>query len=245
MSNISKLKRIEDILSSLKIDMAGPVTVDYENGENFIIFLSGRINDKGVRIPGRSQIKTIQALLNMEGYNVSLILVDDNSKNIDATIKSFLFNSFEKVVRNSFSIEDEEYIDIWIDPKTILEEEKYDAIANATNGFVRAFSRKEVRISFTKKQNTPTMSVIIRVIRLGAPISLNQISTRLLEKGFDVPNEVWLAHALDKIRKAGNISWRMPGTYFLTLQGLNMLGSEKNKRSPDISRALELARRKS
>lgn len=241
MTDDKRIKQIEKILTVCELRLAGPVIADYEDTNRFIIFVHASINDDGVRSPGRTQLKTVQSLLNTEGYDTSFVLVNDNKWNIDNTVKAYLFDKYDNNIRNSFSIENSDEIDILIEPKTYLDEKQYDTIEKELNSFLKAITKKSVNINFTKKNNLPSSGAILRTIRIKSPVNLKDISNSLTNKGYDCPNEVWLKHALDKIRKSGFISWRQPGYYYMTLIGLNSLGTEKSRISPDIARALELA----
>ena len=65
----------------------------------------------------------------------------------------------------------------------------------------------------------------------------------LAKKQFAVPNRVWLNHALDRLRKAGAVIRKKDGKFILTLKGLSSLGTLKNRLSPDVVRALAIARK--
>jgi hypothetical protein len=242
MNEDEKKKEIEDVLTSCQLALAGPIAANYEDPNSFIAFIVSSEDDNGVRRPSRAQTRAAQAFLSLKNYKLSFVYVNGNSFDLDSTLKKFLLDELSNFVRNSFTTETNNKINIWVEPKQSLSEDQYYEIEQSLKLFTRNLSSKDLEINFTKKKNTPSATVIISTIRTMSPVQIKDLSDKLEAKGHEVPNEVWLRHSLDKLRKSGFIAWRKGDYYFLTIQGLNALGTEKNRRSPDVVRALELAR---
>ncbi|MGQ5718437.1 hypothetical protein [Pseudochrobactrum asaccharolyticum] len=243
MIDRKKIESIEEILTSLDLTLAGDIVDKIDENDGFIIFIQASVNKDGSHSPNRLQLKLAKKSLEKQNINASFVISNNNNWNIDKTIKQFLFINYEDSIRNSFSSEHHNEVDIWIEPKTDLEESQYNRIETELRSFFKQISPLTANISFTKKHNLPSLIAVLRIIKVGSPITFEHILQAIVSKNYEKPNNAWLKHSLDKLRKSGFISWRQPGFYYMTLLGLNNLGTEKNRRSGDIARALELAQR--
>ena len=84
---------------------------------------------------------------------------------------------------------------------------------------------------------------MLNAIRLLAPVSVEDLSAALVNRRFSVPSRDWVSRMLDGLRKGGFVVRRSDEKYVLTFQSLKALGSAKSRRSPDVRRFLDLARR--
>ena len=134
---------------------------------------------------------------------------------------------------------------IWVEPKKRIDQEMIEEIREFLREFFTLFDIDHVSVFFTQDEDIPTPTVILRSLRIIAPCSAASLSRSLEEKRYKVPNEVWMAHALDRLRKAGSVVRKANGQFFLSLEGLRRLGTEKSRASPDVKRALALGKKDS
>lgn len=232
-----------DLLIKQGLDMAGPLVSHPDEKNDYIAFVRIKIDKKGQKSPGSRAISQAKKLATESGYNVSFIAVSDGDNDFDTSLKSVLFSKYGDKLRNTFASFSNRRAEVWIEPKAQLSLQERDQIREAVSGFVDLIGFEVVGVSFTDSENTPTPTAILKVLRIIAPCSADALRTTLGGQGFTVPNVAWLNHTLDKMRKAGLLVRSKNGHFFLSLIGLYRLGTAKSRQSPDISRALDLARR--
>lgn len=88
----------------------------------------------------------------------------------------------------------------------------------------------------------PSPLIILQTIKILAPISVEALSAELRKVGYDLSTDEWVRQRLDTFRKQQFTSRREDGQYVLTYHGLVTLGSQRNRRSTDVRRALEMAK---
>jgi len=232
-----------DLLVKQGLDMAGPLVSHPEDESNYIAFVRIKVDQKGQKSPGSRALSQVTKQVAESGYSVSFVAVSDGGNDFDATLKSVLFAKFGDRIRNTFASFVNQQTEVWIEPKAQLSLQAKNQIKEAVSEFAELIGFDVVGISFTDSENTPTPTAILKALRISAPCSAESLRKVLEERGFTVPNVVWLNHTLDKMRKAGLLVRSKNGDFFLSLSGLSRLGTSKSRQSPDILRALDLARR--
>jgi len=112
-------------------------------------------------------------------------------------------------------------------------------------GFLRLYDLSLNAFIITElKHGTPTRPQILRLVYTRAPVSLKEIALALELEGVQAPSSHWLKRQLDSLVRRGVVTWEKPGQYSLTAEGVSKLPARKGRRSPDVSRALELARKR-
>ena len=97
-------------------------------------------------------------------------------------------------------------------------------------------------VSLTTDEVLPSKLAILTIIRAEAPVAPQRILELLSAKGLSVPSMDWLSRQLDAYRKSGDVVRLATGSMALTKKALHVLGTKKNRASPDISRLLAMAR---
>lgn len=86
---------------------------------------------------------------------------------------------------------------------------------------------------------------VLRAIRVLQPCTLSEIQKYLLEEGIQTPDSPkWLRHRIDRFRQHGSVEVRAGGLVMLSPKRTAALVGWTGRRSPDIQRALYLARGK-
>lgn len=232
-----------DLLTKQGLDLAGPLVSRPDEENSYIAFVRINVDKKGQKSPGSRALSQISKLAAENGYSLSFVAVGDDGNDFDASLKSILFAKFGDSIRNSFASFVNQRAEVWVEPKAQLLPQEKSQIRAAISEFSDLIGFEAIGVSFTDSENTPTPTAILKVLRICAPCSAEALRTLLKERGFTVPNVVWLNHALDKMRKAGLLIRSKNGDFFLSISGLSRLGTAKNRQSPDILRALDLASR--
>jgi hypothetical protein len=93
------------------------------------------------------------------------------------------------------------------------------------------------------ESNLPSKPMILRALKIKAPIRTPRLANVLRSDGSTVPTDHWLQNKLDALRKEGLIIRASTGEYALTERGLSLVPHGKHRSSSDIERALAFGRR--
>jgi hypothetical protein len=238
-----KIEYIADLLSKNKVARSGPIIEDHSLDSTFFAFVSTQEPDGGKKPTSAYKLNQIAATAEEHGIKLSFVVVDGGDHDLDRSVKTMLFGKFPDRIRNSFTTANKSRTEIWVEPKKALPDQEILDVREAISEFLGFLGIEKPSIHITQQENIPTSTAILRTLRTLAPCSLDVLATDLRSKGFAVPNEVWMQHAMERLRKAGNVVRRQDGQYFLSLTALSALGTEKNRRSPDIKRALALGKK--
>lgn len=210
-------------------------------------FVPIRLTDRSKehKRPSENALRTARSRLLDLGYLIDFIFVDDESRNIEESLRASLISSFPHDVRNAYF----SYIDgnpkIWIDFKRPLEEQVLNRLQNHLATFSDLFALPKTSYAALGDINTPTRIEILSTIRQLAPVSVSTLANALLGRSFTVPSTDWLNRRLDVLRKTHLVIRRKDGSYVVTMEALAKLGTRKGRGSPDVQRLLALARRDS
>lgn len=242
---MTDLSFIEQLLKAKKIRLAGPLIQDHVETDRFVAFIFASSNDDKKKGPSQLTLSAISAAAERQGIQLGFVLIDKKSEEFDGSIKTLLFTKFQNIIRNSFTVVNYKRASVWVEPKKRIDPEMMEEIRKFLREFFTLLDIDDVSVFFTHDEDIPTPTVILRSLRIIAPCSAASLSRSLEEKCYKVPNEVWMAHALDRLRKAGSVVRKANGQFFLSLEGLRRLGTEKSRASPDIKRALALGKKDS
>ena len=210
---------------------------------SYYAFIEVITDPSGKQQPSNSRLKRIVDRLSKQEVSLEFILRNTTYDDIEGGARATLIHSFDSKIRSIFLTVDRNDADLWIVPKDqSIRDSMADIVAASENYFANtALQLKSVRL--TVDENLPTRTAILSAIRLSAPASVEAITAELTARQFVVPPTPWVPRALDALRRNGLVVRRKDGLYALSFAALKGLGSERNRRSPDIMRFLDLARR--
>lgn len=240
---MSDVDTIEKFVRSKDLVLAGPIVSSRESDVAHFVFVKAVFGRDGGRVPSAHALKRILDDARVLGYNLTFVVVDGDRSDLDSSLKTMLFGKFPDKIRNSFASVVKNVSDVWIEPKQNLTSTDVSEIDSAIKEFFNFMDITTKSVNITQIENIPTSTAILKALRIVAPCNLSELRAELQRRKFTVPNEVWLSHALDKLRKHGSIVRKKTGEYFLSLKGLSALGTQKNRSSADVVRALALAKK--
>ncbi|WP_421736795.1 hypothetical protein [Caulobacter sp.] len=236
----------EEIIQEIKendIIITGDVIRDPNRDGILLIFVEINRDIENKQRPSNALLRKISENLLSKDVNVDFILVDRTKNDIEAGARASLIHSFGDLIRNSFLSMTDKTVSVWIDVKRDITSEEANKIRGKMKLYFDSFELNFLDIFLTKRENTPAKLACLRNLRTISPASVKDLSEKLAKSGFIVPSETWLSHRLDSLRKSNLVLRLKSGAYAVTQQGLSLLGTQKNSRSPDITRLLDLARR--
>lgn len=134
---------------------------------------------------------------------------------------------------------------VWVEPKTILDEQAVEEIKRTASRELSKFGVSCQALDIVAPQSPEASTpAILRAVKVHAPASLTVVSQDLLRRGFSCPSEKWLSHKLDVARKRGLLLRGEDGRFVLTASGLEVVPWSRTASSSDVDRMLSLARRK-
>lgn len=224
----------------------GPADIsrDPDHDNRFSVFVKIKRNSRGFQRPSKHKLNKISKQLEIKGLTISYILIDGEENDILATIKTALDYRFSEYLNNVFVNSTSDNVVVWIEPKRNITMQKQEEISEAAKDLLNAMNVIRFEIQYTNGASLATPTAVLSAIRLNAPASKEAITAHLRRRKLEVPSEEWMDRMLDRIRKSGRIL-RISETqeFALTLRGLTSLGSRKDRHSPDVLRALALAKR--
>ena len=234
---------ISDELIASGISLVGDLVQDASEEKKFYVFVRVTRNKFGFQRPSNYKLRKLSENFEKRNLQVAFIISGNEGEDIQSSVKTTLFRFFPEIVRNAFVSLDHESATVWVEPKKVLTREEEEAIGSKTKEILQVLGIRLNAVMITSSENVPTRTACLSSTRVKSPLTQEELKTALIERNFHVPHKDWLSNMLDKLRKSGLILRRENGQFMLTLSGLRALGSEKNRRSPDISRALDIARR--
>lgn len=212
---------------------------------HFNVFVEVQRSPLNKQMPSNFELNNIRDQLSARGVTIDFLLLDGRMYDIEAGIRATLLHSFGSVLRNAFLSATGRKASLWLDPKKEFDSEIQNRIREKSELFLAEVGFQLQGIASTADQNLPTKTVILKAIRLNAPILLETLGELLRANEFSVPSADWLARKLDALRKSRNVIRLSDGKYALTYESIIALGSAKGASSPDVRRLLALNRRTS
>ncbi len=211
------------------------------NGYFVPVRLARRVG--GGQSPSGRALASARAKLLEHGYVIDFILIDDETRRVEESLRASLLSSFPDDVRNSFLSNSEKPPQAWIELKRPPDVETTRRLVEHLRQFAGLFSLPGLSMKPIGEANTATKTEMLSAIRILAPVDAPTLAKQLAVQGHDIPSPDWTNRRLDALRKSNLILRRRDGTYVLTTEALGKLGTRNSSRSPDISRFLALARR--
>ena len=239
---MSRLDEIAKAFNDRGIDLAGSVVKDLDANRH-LVFVSVDSDDEGTQIPSIRALSKVERAVEEEFGAVTVVPVRRADDGISPSIKTMLFRKYPNQIRSVFSSVDRKSVSVWVETKSPTTKERSDEMKEAVAEFIGYFHLELIDFINASELNLPSETTCIGAIRKLAPVTVPDISAELKRLGFEIPGEQWIGKILDRWRKNKLIHRKANGQFVMTVQGLKALGSKKNRRSPDVRRALDMARR--
>lgn len=239
---MSDREKILALLRDLDIEVAGSLVQDIEEAGRFLIFVPVSRDAENRQIPSNRKLHLARERLEADGYGVEFLLRDAQAGDMEAGLRATLLHGFIDDLRNVFLSTDQGQAYVWLEPKRSLSDEKIREITERAKIYLEPFDLALAPIRSMAGENLPSKLACMKAVRLLAPAKLESIAKYLSDQGLTVPSRAWLSKRLDAIRRNGMIVWLDSEQYVMSLQGLHVLGTAKNGRSPDVTRVLAMAR---
>ncbi|MDE3022424.1 MAG: hypothetical protein KGI54_11255 [Pseudomonadota bacterium] len=233
---------IKEILGHYEIQLCGEPILYAEQPDHVYLYIQVNRNSVNRQVPSNASLKAARELLLERGVTVDFLLFDGATRNAEAGLRATLLHAFGADIRNAFLSIDGKSVHVWVDPKRQLTEAIRKDMSQKAKAFLSQLDLQLVSLASVVGENVPGTFVLLRAIRQLSPVDVKILKTHLLEKGFTVPSDDWVMRRLDAIRKTGRVVRLQNGTYVLALRCIRELGTEKNRRSPDVARLLALNR---
>lgn len=219
--------------------------VDYRSHDDTVVLYIPKDKVGSVAKNGmtsRRQIKFLEKQIKAKfGREVSTIFIQsEEDKSLESGLLSILKFRFNTDIESLHLWRNEE--GICLDVTVCTTEE---SLINEIEDLLKKIIRNNlVSIHWiTSKFRKPSLSSLLRVIKLNQPISITKIM-KILEKKYTV-SELWLRSRLDQARKKGFIRWvKENGCYELTTKGLEAVPAGARRSSSDVDRALAMRKKK-
>jgi hypothetical protein len=235
--------RIADLLAEKRLPVVGTIVSNPSTPTAYYIPLRLTRRADGRKSPsGRALADARSSLLEL-GYEVDFILIDEETRNLEESLRASLLSSFPDDVRNSFCSADTGHPHAWIEFKRQADAQTKSRLEEHLRKFADLFSLSGLPMTPIGEANTATKIEILTAVRQFAPVDVPTLAKELAARGHDVPSPDWTNRRLDALRKNDLVLRRRDGTYVLTTKALVHLGTGRGPRSPDIRRVLALARR--
>lgn len=223
--------------------LVGDLVRDATIENKYYAFVQVTRRADGAQNPTNYKLRTISDIIERLGAELIFVLIEDDRQDVLVNTKAVLIRNFPEKIRNVFPTFGSRGVVVWIEPKGILPAHDLEAMRSTAEDFLGflKFSLEDVHV--TSSENLPTKTACLNAVRFMAPVKLNDLRVELVRRDFHIPSDEWLSHTLDKLRKTDYVVRSKSGAYSLTLLGLRSLGSGKNRRSPDVVRALAMAKR--
>lgn len=241
-----KKDEIATKLSSEQLNIAGIVEKSADESTGYFVYVSVARDHEGVQSPSNFKLKKLKEGFSEQGIDLDFILSDELANDIEAGLRATLLINHADSIRNVFLSLNSREARVWIDPKPNAQEH-LNEIDSTARLYLLGFKLSLLSISFTINENLPTAFVILKILRICAPASLNELSDKIQSKKLTIPSDDWLKRKLDGLRKKELVVWlkgepEHPHSYALSLKALKALGTEKKRSSADITRLLAIAK---
>lgn len=249
-SDSSELTRLKAFLVARGINFVLDIQANRTPPIDFALCIPG---DRIADLAGKGQIsqrqmKLIQSSVAKElGLQIEWVVTpSQRTSAMEAALHELLEGKYPGVVGAVFiSALKTAPVSVWIErnPKDETRPE-LAALEAIVEQFLKLYDIAEPLVTDGLSVDLPSNPMILRKLKVLAPITPKRLAEALQAAGSTVPDLRWLQSKLDTLRKHGLLVRSQAGEYCLTEVGLGVVPHGPNRSSSDVERALALGRRK-
>ncbi len=240
---MSDMEQIVALLAEKDLPVVGTIVANPSTHNGYFVPLRLTRQADGRKSPSGITLASARSRLMALGYGIDFILIDEETRDIEESLRASLLSSFPGEIRNSYFSPGDGHPQAWIEFKRSPDVETVSRLADHLTKFADLFSLSSLSMTPIGEANTATKIEILSAVRQLAPVDLPTLEKELASQGHDIPSRDWMNRRLDALRKGNFVLRRSDGTYVLTFHALTQLGTWKSRLSPDVRRFLALARR--
>lgn len=229
-------------LDKLGLDIEGSLIENPDKPDSYLAFVRTTSDQDGVLRPTDKELVKAKRKLATKGTDLSVSRIDDKSVLVGDAVDALLRKSFEGSVERSVLSLRESECNVYIGLAGTADSDLTSSIEKAVAELLELHGLKKTNFVFTVELPSITVTGLTSILRKHAPINVQELCDLASEAGFEEPALDWMNKTLDLWRKRGLVFRRADERFILTLKGLNLLGTLRNRRSPDVVRALAVAR---
>ncbi len=248
----SSLIKLKKYLKDRDYDFITDVKIASEEDVDYFLFVSAdSIADKSKNseITSYYQMMRIKSQIK-KSFDLAIkwiVKKGDKNKSLVESVETLIKNKYNESIKH-VAISPIKYEPVWIyiekNESSKLNIRK-DEILEDLKPIFSIYGIKELKISFQNIQESfPANPVILLCIKIYAPISLKEISSKLINKGYHGATIDRVKSKIETLRTYGLIVWAKNDIYSLSLNAQQSFSYVNPKNSPDVLRALELGRKK-
>lgn len=239
-----ELKIVQALVADSGIQLAGAIIKDVRPGNHYFAIVPITRDSDGRQEPSHKRLEEARLSLHAQGYQIDFVLSERQASDVEGGLRAALTTAYgDSAVSVAVAFQGRRAT-VWVElADAIMSEATVAAVREKINIYFASFEISELAVQITSRANLPSIFACLRIIRQLAPVDNDRLSVELQAAGFYVPSSEWLSHRLDAMRKGGRLVRLRNGTYTLTADALQKLGTTKGRRSPDVTRMLALARR--
>ena len=240
---MADVTHIIDFLANKGLPIDGEIVSNPSTPNGYFVPLRLKRLPGGEKSPSGRALAVARSSLLALGYTVDFILIDEETRHIEESLRASLLSSFPNDIRNAFFSPSGAQPQAWIEFKGPPDEPTIRRLDEHLRKFAEIFSLPSLSMTRLGETEAATKIEILSAIRQIAPADVPSLMNELISRGLGVPSIDWVNRRLDALRKSGHVLRRRDGAYVLTARALTQLGTHKDRRSPDVRRVLAIARR--
>lgn len=235
---------VRALVADSGLPLTGTIIKDARPGNHYFVIVSIARDRDGHQEPSYRRLEEARLLLLAHGYQIDFVLSEQQTVDIEGGLRAALTTAYgDSAVSVAVAFQGKTAT-VWVEmADAAMSEATVAAVREKIGIYFASFSVAELAVQISSRENLPSILACLRIIRKLAPVDTNTLSAALRAAAFNVPSSEWLSHRLDAMRKSGRLVRLHNGTYTLTANALQKLGTTKGRASPDVTRMLALARR--
>jgi len=230
-------------LQERKLSLCSPIIYQNQDSEKAIAFVYTSYDSNGIQRPSERKLtgikKDVEEIFKLE---IDFVLQNQRLVELEQSLRVKLLERYKDVIETSFTTFNSGGATVLIIPQREIDEgESFESeLKQFIKDFFSASKVKFKNVHIRNKVKTISKTACASIIRRYAPIRGEDLAKKIREQGFDLPSEAWLPTMLNDLQSNSIIFKKQNGSFVMTLDGLNRMGTAMSRQSPDVRRMLAL-----